>query len=141
MKTMTKTKKKRKSKKGSREVLVHITRSFGFKFFPRQYEPREFFASASVDVPMKEMATESRKLHDFVRAQVVESVNAYKREMEEYNESQQPQQNPPVVRDKNYYIAEAVGKKKDLSDDDNTNGYVNPVLAAGEREDSSRKFN
>lgn len=125
--------------------MVRVSRSFSYKFFPRQYEPRDFFASLEMDCLLKDVSKVSAKLHQMAREQVLESVASYKTEMlaatkVEANDVPVIQEQEPK-KTKNDYIAEAMSKKRDMNDDDNTNGYVNATLAAGEREDYNNTFN
>ena len=60
--------------------LVEICRSFSYKLNTGNYESRDFFCSQKAECLESEAEKVSEALHQFVKKEVIKSVNAYKLE-------------------------------------------------------------
>ena len=61
-----------------REKLVEVCRSFSYKLNMGNYESRDFFCSQKTTVPEKNAEKASEALYEFVKSEVIKSVNNYK---------------------------------------------------------------
>lgn len=63
--------------------LVEIARSFGYKLNVGNYESRDFFCSQKIECYEDESKETSQRLYEFCKIEVLNSVSAYKRLLEE----------------------------------------------------------
>ena len=62
---------------GKKEKLVEVCRSFAYKLNCGNYESRDFFCSQKAEVPEAEAVKTSEALYEFVKSEVIKSVNKY----------------------------------------------------------------
>lgn len=120
--------KRKKKTPVPQEPVVEIVRSFSFKKNLGNYQSADFFASAKVQCKVSELEDKSESLYDFCKREVTKSVNALVKEKERSEKIKQGEAVEPIApRTKDDFIAEAIAKKRNWNDDENTNGQRFPV--------------